>query len=136
VDPAFQHGDVIETELLKADGDVTGAGAKGAVDEHRARGIEGAQALLGLLFVEVIDVVGTRQMTLEILVLHAAVDDLEAGLGVDQGFGGSRIKQANPVRERDRRWLQGGGRLPSGFAGHESKGDETEEEEEELAHGR
>lgn len=133
---AFQQGNVFEAEFIQGDRDVTGASAKGAIDEHRAGGVEGAQALLGLFGVEVIDVIGARQMTLEVLVLHAAVDDLEAGLGVDQGFGGSRIKQSNPVRERDRRWLQGGGRLPSGFAGHESKGGETEKEEEELAHGR
>jgi hypothetical protein len=97
VDSAFQQGDVFEAELLKANGDVTGAGAKGAVDEHGAGGVKGAQALLGLLFVEVIDVVGTRQMTLEILVLHAAVDDLKPRLGIDKCLGGRGSQQLDAV---------------------------------------
>jgi hypothetical protein len=55
-------------------------------------------------------VVGTGEVAVAKFVLHAAVDDLKAGLGGDEGLGSGGVEEADGVWEGDNWGFELGGR--------------------------
>jgi hypothetical protein len=110
VDAAVEDGDVLEAEFIHEEGGFTGTGTEGAVDEGGAGGVEGLEALAGFFGFELVDVVGAGEVAVAEFVLHAAVDDLEAGLGGDEGLGGGGVEEVDGVWEGDDGGFELGGR--------------------------
>ena len=132
VDAAVEDGDVLEAEFIHEEGGFTGTGTEGAVDEGGAGGVEGLEALAGFFGFELVDVVGAGEVAVAEFVLHAAVDDLEAGLGGDEGLGGGGVEEADGVWEGD----DGGFELRGGRRGGFAGGEGEQEEEREESHGQ
>lgn len=129
VDAAFEDGDVLEAEFLHEEGGFAGAGTEGTVDEGRAGEVEGLEALAGFFGFEMVNVIGAGEVAVAELVLHAAVDDLESGLGGDERLRGGGVEEADGVWEGDDGGFELGGWGGGGFAGWEGEQEEKEGEE-------